>query len=486
MIINVECACTDDTAFAPAAADESCMASHPAAGGQNAFSGAHAFDVFGIGFFTDQDGLNVFLRKSNCFFGGENDLADRAAGSGRQPLGNQFGFLFRRRIQDRMQQFVELCRRESGHGHFFGDHLFFEHVHRHVQRGGAGTFTDAALEHVEYAFLNGELDIKHILVVIFKSIADCPEFFVSFRQNRFHGFQVLVLLVFGRVVQRTRSTGTGNDVFALSVDQPFAVELVFAGGGVAGERNAGGGTVAHVTENHALDVDSCAPFVRNAFDTAVGNSLLAVPAFEYRADAAPELLHGIIREFSLQYFLDSDLEIFAEFFQVGNRHVGVSFVVFLVLQDFHLLVEELADTFAGGFDTFSLFHHDVGIHHDQAAVSIINETFVFSFLDQAGDGFAGETDVKNGFHHAGHRAAGAGTAGDQQGFGGIAELQAHGLFDTCQSSHDFFFERSGILGAVFEIVHAAFSGDGETSRYRQIKFRHFSEVRTFTAEQFFH
>ena len=42
----------------------------------------------------------------------------------------------------------------------------------------------------------------------------------------------------------------GDHVLALGVDQELAEELLLAGGGVAGEGNAGAGVIAHVAEDH--------------------------------------------------------------------------------------------------------------------------------------------------------------------------------------------------------------------------------------------
>ena len=47
-----------------------------------------------------------------------------------------------------------------------------------------------------------------------------------------------------------RGTDAGNDVLALRVGQELAHELLLAGGGVAGEGNAGAAVVAHVAERH--------------------------------------------------------------------------------------------------------------------------------------------------------------------------------------------------------------------------------------------
>ena len=113
----------------------------------------------------------------------------------------------------------------------------------------------------------------------------------------------LVLLGLARLVDGVGGADAGHHVLALGVDQPLAVELVLAGGRVAGEGDAGAGVVAHVAEHHGLDVDRGAPLVGDPLDAAVGDGALAVPALEHRADAAPELLHGVVGEVLAQDFL---------------------------------------------------------------------------------------------------------------------------------------------------------------------------------------
>ena len=135
--------------------------------------------------------------------------------------------------------------------------------------------------------------------------------------------QVLVLLVLGGVVDRARGADAGHDVLALGVDQPLAVELVVAGGRVAGEGHAGGGGVAHVAEDHGLDVDGGAPVVGNALDPAVGDGLLAVPALEHGRDAAPQLLPSGRPGRLAEVLLDQVLELLGERLEVvGVRSVS--------------------------------------------------------------------------------------------------------------------------------------------------------------------
>ena len=85
---------------------------------------------------------------------------------------------------------------------------------------------------------------------------------------------------FGHVFNGLRGPDAGHHIFALRVDQELAIELVLASGWVAGERNPGAGVVAGVAEHHGLHVDRGAIESGDAFDPAIRQSLVPVPALE--------------------------------------------------------------------------------------------------------------------------------------------------------------------------------------------------------------
>ena len=402
--VHVEAAGADDAALAPAAGHERRVAGHAAAGGEDARGRAHAFDVFRVGFFAQQDAFPAGAEGGHGVLGGEDQHAAGGAGTGGQTLDDQIRVLLGFRIDDRVEEFIELLGFDAHDGGLFVDEPLVQHVHRHVQRGGAGALADAALQHPELAFLDGELDVEHVGEVLFERGTDGVELLVGLGHGVLHAHEVLVLLVLRVVVDRARGADAGHDVFALGVHQPLAVELVVAGGRVAGEGHAGGGGVAHVAEHHRLDVDRGAPLVRNAFDAAVGDGLLAVPALEHGRDAAPQLCHRVVRERFAEVFTNQFLERFGERLEVVCAEIGVGFAALRVLDFVELFIEDLADAFSqGGFEAFRLLHHHVGVHHDQAAVGIPDKTGVFRFGDDTGDGRGGEADVEDGVHHAGHR-----------------------------------------------------------------------------------
>ena len=74
-----------------------------------------------------------------------------------------------------------------------------------------------------------------------------------------------------------RGADAGDNVFALGVDQVFAIEQVFTRGGIAGESNAGCATFTPVAEYHGLNVNGGAPFIIVAVHLAIQDGAWRVP-----------------------------------------------------------------------------------------------------------------------------------------------------------------------------------------------------------------
>ena len=76
----------------------------------------------------------------------------------------------------------------------------------------------------------------------------------------------LLARVFGEILRRADAR---HHVFALRIDQPFAIISAFAGGRVAGEGHAGRAGLAHIAEHHRLHIDRGAPVARNVVEAAI-------------------------------------------------------------------------------------------------------------------------------------------------------------------------------------------------------------------------
>src|SRR5690606_27968099 len=107
------------------------------------------------------------------------------------------------------------------------------------------------------------------------------------------------------------------------VDQPFAVISLLAGRGVAGEGDAGSAGLAHVAEDHRLDVDRGAPVAGDVVEAAVDPGAVTLPRVEHRADRAVELLPRIVGEVAAALLADDRLEAAGEVLEVLDRQLGV-------------------------------------------------------------------------------------------------------------------------------------------------------------------
>ena len=107
-------------------------------------------------------------------------------------------------------------------------------------------------------------------------------------------------------------------IFALCVDEIFAVKNFLAAGRIARECHAGCACLAHVAENHHLNVHGRAPIVGNAVLAAINNCAVVHPRTENCADRAPELFLRILgKRFSSPLF-DQGFEAFHQLLQIGH------------------------------------------------------------------------------------------------------------------------------------------------------------------------
>ena len=176
------------------------------------------------------------------------------------------------------EELAELVGGNAGDRFLPGDQLFLHHLHRDAHGGDAGAFAVAGLEHEELAVFHRELEVLHLAEMLFQRGADI--FQLAMRLGH-------LLLQRGDGVGRAHA---GDDILALRVDQVFTVKHFFARGGIAREGDAGAAFLARVAEDHRLDVDGGAPFVRDVVLLAINNGALVVPRTEDRADGAAQLL----------------------------------------------------------------------------------------------------------------------------------------------------------------------------------------------------
>ncbi len=141
---------------------------------------------------------------------------------------------------------VKLGRGNSQNSRFFIYQPFSNHIDGDFYGRRSGPLAVSCLEHKELVFFDGKFDVLHILVMFFKYVADTGQLLVTFRHNFFHRRQAGL---FG-TIDRLGSANAGDHIFTLGVNEVFAIEIVLAGRGIAGECDAGGTIVTHVAINH--------------------------------------------------------------------------------------------------------------------------------------------------------------------------------------------------------------------------------------------
>ena len=331
LFVHDDLAGSGDAALAHAAGDDGGVRGHAAARGENAGCDLHAVDVFRRGFAADEDdGLELALAvDGDGFIGGEDDLADGGAGRCGQALGEDFD-LASLLVETGDEEVVELVGLDAEDGFFLGDESFFDHVDGDLDGGQTGALAVAGLQHVELGVLNGELEVLHVAVVLFHARGDVAQLVVDLGHHLFELGDV------------DGGAHAADHVFALGVEQELAVELLGAGGGIAGEADAGAGGVSHVAEDHGLHVDGGAEHVVDVVHAAIVAGAIVLPGAEDGVAGHDELVVGVLREVDFGVLLDH-LFVFGDDFLQG---LGVEFGVELGLLLLLFAVEDLFEVSA--------------------------------------------------------------------------------------------------------------------------------------------
>ena len=463
-LVNAQRATAGDAAGAHAAGNDGRVRGHAAAGGQDALRMRHAFDIFRRGLQTNQNDLLAGLGGSGRFLGGEIHHAAGSARRSGQTHGDFLRLLQGDGVKLRMQQGVKLLRLHLENGLVGGDHAFVDQIDSDLQRGGRGALAVTGLEHVELAALDGVLHILHVAVVVFQRMRDVHKLLVHIRHDLLKGFDLL------------RGADAGDDVLALRIDEVLAVELLLAGGRVAGERNAGAGGVAHVAEDHALNVDSRAPVGRDVVHAAVVDGARVIPGTEHGLDGLHELLLRVLRELDALLLLVDLLEADNDFLHVVGGEIGVVLRALALLDVVqNALKEALRD-----------LHDHVGEHLDEAAVGVIRKALVLGQVGQTLDRHVVQAQVQNGIHHTGHGRARAGAHGNQERILQVAELLAADLLGLGQSGVNLLDNILADGLAILIVAGASLGGDGKALRHRETDLGHLGKVRALAAQQVAH
>ena len=464
LLVHLDVAATGDAAGAHAARDDCRVGGHAAADGEDTLCIVHALDVLGRGLQSDQDDFLALLALCDRIFSREDDGTGRRAGGCGKSLCDGNGLFERRRVELRVQERVQRFGIDLHERFLLGDHSLVDQIASDLDRSSRRALAVTGLEHVEVLVLDRELHVLHVAIVILERVADALELLVHFGHDLFH------------LVDGHRGADTGNDVLALRVHEELAHELLFARGGVARERDARTGGIAHVAEGHHLHVDGGAPAVRDIVLHAVVVGAGVVPRTEDRFDGAEELFLRVGGEVGADLFLVFGFELVGQLFEVVGGELDV-------LRDALLFLHRVDELFKV---LFAHFHDDVGIHLDEAAVAVPSPAGVARLLGQNFDDFLVEAEVEDGIHHARHGSARARTDGDEERVLLVAELFAADLFHLFDVLQDLGLDRRVDLAPVFIVLGASLGGDGEALRHGKAHARHFRKVRALAAEKLAH
>ena len=94
--------------------------------------------------------------------------------------------MFKRfRIKNGVQQFVQTIGTYPHQGGFFINHALTQHFHGDAHHGCTRSFAIAGLEHPEFTFLDGELHVLHVFIMVFQGSFGMHELLVHLRHDFF-------------------------------------------------------------------------------------------------------------------------------------------------------------------------------------------------------------------------------------------------------------------------------------------------------------
>ena len=406
--IDVDIACSGHARRAHAARHDCGVRGHAAPRREDALGRFHAMNVFGGRFGAHEHDGTALGGLGNSVVGREHDPPDGGARRGGQTYRESRQLVLRRRFDDRMQELVQVLRLDAHDSLPVVDQALANHVHREFHCRGAGALAVASLEHVELAFLDRELEVLHVAIVLLQSAGDGPQLVVRLRERRL------------QFANRSGGADAGHDVLALRVQEELAVKLVRASGRIPSETDARRRRVAQVPEDHCLHVDGGAEVVGDVVHAPVVIGPRVVPGAKHGIASHLELLVSALREIRAERLLVVRLEGFHDLPQLagGQVHVVLGAGLFLdAVQDFL----ELA---------FRHVHHDVSEHHDEAPVAIEREGLLAAQPRETFGGLVVQAEVEDGVHHARHREFRAGTHGEQERVRRVAQLLPHVGLET--------------------------------------------------------
>ena len=216
------------------------------------------------------------------------------------------------------------------------------------------------MQHKEFVALDGELNVHHVVVVVFENGADLFELVVNAGVCCFE------------LVDFQRGSCSCNNVFSLGIHEKLAVEDVFTGGSIAGEGDTCSAIFAHVAEDHGLNVAGGAPVAWNMVQFAVDDGSFVVPTVEDGADGSNELFVWVFRECFACFFKNGGFVLANNILEIFDREFSVELDAEFMFFAFENFFEGVNLFFVGWFE----IKYHVAVHLHEAAVAVPRKTGV--------------------------------------------------------------------------------------------------------------
>ena len=162
------------------------MRSHTATCSKDTLCSSHTSQVFWRCFDTNHNHFFAFSSPYSSIFSVEYDFTASSTWRSSQTFCQYNSFLLSFFVEYWVEKFVKFIRFNTEKSLFFSNHTLVEHIHSDFHHSSTCTFTVTCLEEPEFTFLNSELHILHITVVIFKFSLESIEFSIDFRHSLFH------------------------------------------------------------------------------------------------------------------------------------------------------------------------------------------------------------------------------------------------------------------------------------------------------------
>ena len=475
-VIDLQGAAPGDAATSHASRDDGGVRGHAAAGGEDALRRLHAVDVLRRRLDAYEDDFVAQVHCLHSVVGAEHDPADRRTRRCGQALRDDIAG--GRRVEGGMQQLIQLVGLDAQDGFVLAENALAHEVDGDLDHRLGRALAVARLQEPELLLLDRELDVLHVAVVRFEGGLHAHELRVRLRHRLFQ--RHLAVRLRGDC-HRLGRTDARDDVLALGVHQVLAVEAVLAGGGVAGEADAGGAFVAQVAEDHGLHVDGRTPAVGDLVHAAVVHGARVVPGAEHSADSPPELVPRVFRELDLLRLPDLVLVLDHELLERRGGQLRIQLDTQRLFLGFEDALEGVA------VHVFALdAEHDVAVHRDEAAVGVVGEAVIAGLARQALRDRIVEAEVEHRVHHAGHRDAGAGAHGDEQRAAWVAKAAFEELLDEVDTLAHLVLQAFGILATELVEGCADLRRDREAGRHGYAEVGHLGQPRALASQQVTH